>query len=185
MDLAAIINLGFYEIEEVMAESHVVSALVAKRAEIAGVIAQTERRLGQFHADLVHLDATLRPFAPELEPKCIPTKKVRQSDLWFERGELPRRVLDALRWAGEPIRAPDVVRAVMIDKDLDPTDRPRFPRVQWKVRDTLNRKSKDPCDYKVDCFTKSRMLTTEEAGRNALLGQIAWRLLAVRPPRTL
>jgi hypothetical protein len=40
-----------------MAESHVVSALVAKRAEIAGVIAQTERQLGQFRADLVHLDA--------------------------------------------------------------------------------------------------------------------------------
>ncbi len=28
-----------------MAESHVVSALVAKRAEIAGVMAQTERQL--------------------------------------------------------------------------------------------------------------------------------------------
>ena len=50
-----------------MAESHVVSALVAKRAEIAGVIAQTERQLGQFRADLVHLDATLRLFAPGAE----------------------------------------------------------------------------------------------------------------------
>ena len=48
-----------------MAESHVVSALVRKRAEIAGLIARTERQLGQFRADLVHLDATLRLFAPE------------------------------------------------------------------------------------------------------------------------
>jgi hypothetical protein len=31
---------------------------------------------------------------------------------------LSRRVLDALRRAGEPIRAPDLVRAVMIDKGL-------------------------------------------------------------------
>ncbi len=37
-----------------MAESHVVSALVAKRAEIAGVVAQPGRQLGQFRADLVH-----------------------------------------------------------------------------------------------------------------------------------
>jgi hypothetical protein len=74
-----------------MAESHVVSALVAKRAEIAGVIAQTERQLGQFRADLVHLDATLRLFAPELEPKTIPAKRIRQADLWFKQGELPRR----------------------------------------------------------------------------------------------
>jgi hypothetical protein len=113
-----------------MAESHVVSALVNKRAEIAGMIARTEQQLGQFRADLVHLDATLRLFAPDLEPKTIPAKKIRQADLWFEQGELSRRVLDALRRAGEPILAPDLVRAVMIDKGLDPGGRPGFARVQ-------------------------------------------------------
>ena len=30
----------------------------------------------------------------------------------------------------------------MIDKGLDPTDRPSFARVQWKVRDTLTRLNK-------------------------------------------
>jgi hypothetical protein len=125
-----------------MAESHVVSALVNKRAEIAGVIARTEQQLGQFRTDFVHLDATIRLFAPEMEPKAIPAKRIGQSDLWFEQGELPRRVLDALRRAGEPIRAPDVVRAVMIDKGLDPADRPSFARVQWKIRDTLTRLNK-------------------------------------------
>ena len=92
--------------------------------------------------NLVHLDATIRLFAPRMEPKTIPAKRIRQSDLWFEQGELPRRVLDALRRAGEPIRAPDLARAVMIDKGLDPADRPSFVRVQWKVRDTLNRLNK-------------------------------------------
>ena len=125
-----------------MAESHVVSALVNKRAEIAGMIARTEQQLGQFRADLVHLDAALRLFAPGLEPKTIPAKKMRQGDLWFAQGELSRRVLDALRRAGEPIRAPDLVRAVMIDKGLDPGDRPSFARVQWKIRDTLKRLNK-------------------------------------------
>ena len=89
-----------------MAESQVVSALVSKRAEIAGLIARTERQLGQFRADLVHLDATLRLFAPGLEPKTIPAKRIQQADLWFEHGELPRRVIDALRGAGAPIHAP-------------------------------------------------------------------------------
>ena len=117
-----------------MAESHVVSALVAKRAEMAGSIAQVERQLGQLRADLVHLDATLRLFAPDLEPMTIPAKRTRRSDLWFAQGELSRRALDAVRRAREPIRAPDVVKAVMIDKGLDPADRPSFARVQWKVR---------------------------------------------------
>jgi hypothetical protein len=93
-------------------------------------------------ADLVHLDATLRLFAPELEPKTIPAKRIRQGDLWIEQEELPRRVLDALRQAGEPIRAPDVVRAVTIDKGLDPADCQSFARVQWKIRDHLNRLNK-------------------------------------------
>jgi hypothetical protein len=57
-----------------MAESHVISALVSKRAEIAGMIARTEQQLCQFRADLVHLDATTRLFAPELEPKAIPPR---------------------------------------------------------------------------------------------------------------
>jgi len=83
-----------------MAESHVVSALANKRAEIAGMIARAQQQLGQFRADLVHLDATIRLFAPAMEPEMIPPKRIRQSDLWFEPGGLSRRVLDALRRAG-------------------------------------------------------------------------------------
>jgi hypothetical protein len=60
-----------------------VSALISKRAEVAGLIARTEGQLGQFRADLIHLDATLRLFAPELEPKTIPAKRIRQADLWW------------------------------------------------------------------------------------------------------
>jgi hypothetical protein len=75
-----------------MAESHVVSALVDKRAEIAGLIRQTEQQLGQFRADLMHLDSTLRLFAPDLEPKTIRAKAIRRSDGWFELGEVRRRV---------------------------------------------------------------------------------------------
>jgi len=125
-----------------MTESHVVSALVSKRAEIAGMVARTQQQLGQFRADLAHVDATIRLFAPAMEPETIPAKRIRQSDLPFERGELSRRVLDALRRAGAPIRAPDLVRAVMINTGLDPADRASFARVQWKVRDTLNRLNK-------------------------------------------
>jgi hypothetical protein len=106
------------------------------------MIARAQQQLGQFRADLVHLDATIRLFAPAMEPETIPPKRIRQSDLWFEPGGLSRRVLDALRRAGAPIRAPDLVRAVMIDTGLDPADRASFVRVQWKVRDTLNRLNK-------------------------------------------
>jgi hypothetical protein len=119
-----------------------VSALTNKRAEIAGMIARAQQQIGQFRADLAHLDATIRLFAPAMEPETIPAKRIRQSDLRFEPGGLTRRVLDALRRAGAPIRAPDLVRAVMIENGLDPADRADFAHVQWKVRDTLKRLSK-------------------------------------------
>ena len=78
-----------------MAESHVVSALVSKRAEIAGLIARTEQQLGQFRADLVHLDATLRLFAPGLELKTIPAKRIGKPIF----GSLPIRfVANTMNW---------------------------------------------------------------------------------------
>ena len=61
-------------------------------------------------ADLAHVDATIRLFASAMEPETIPAKRIRQSDLRFEPGGLSRRVLDALRRADAPIRAPDLVR---------------------------------------------------------------------------
>src|SRR5271155_2009325 len=120
-----------------MGESHAVSAPVKKRAGIAGMIALTQQQLGHFRADLAHLDAPIRLFAPAMEPETIPAKRIRQADPLFEHGELSRRVLDALRRADAPIRAPDLVRSVMIDNGLDPADRASFARVQWKVRDIL------------------------------------------------
>ena len=86
-----------------MAESHVVSALVNKRAEIAGMIARTQQQLGQFRASLAHVDATIRLFAPAMEPETIPAKRIRHSDLLFERGDLSRLVIDKIRRAGAPI----------------------------------------------------------------------------------
>lgn len=120
-----------------MAETHVVSALIDKRAELAGQITRFEQQLGQFRADLTHVDATVRLFAPDLEPDTIPAKVIRRSDGWFESGEVKRRVLDTLRRSARPMRAPDVVRAVMVEKGLDPADRRVFATVQLKVGSNL------------------------------------------------
>ena len=120
-----------------MAETHVVTALIDKRAELAGQITRFEQQLGQFRADLTHVDATIRLFAPDLEPDTIPAKVIRRSDGWFESGEVKRGVLDTLRRSGRPMRAPDVVRAVMVEKGLDPADRRAFATVQLKVGSNL------------------------------------------------
>ena len=115
-----------------MAESHVVSALVDKRAELTGQILRIEQQLGQVRADLV-IDATIRLFAPKLEPETIQPKVIRRRDGWFEPGEVKRRVLDTLRRSDQPMAAPGLVRAVMSERGFDPTDRSVFAKVQSKV----------------------------------------------------
>ena len=116
-----------------MAESHVVSALVDKRAELAGQIVRVEQQLGQFRADLIHIDATIRLFAPDLVPETIQSKVIRRRDGWFESGEVKRRVLDTLRRSDQPMATPGLVRAVMSERGLDPADRSAFAKVQSKV----------------------------------------------------
>jgi hypothetical protein len=53
-----------------------------KRAELSGSIADLEKRIGQHRADLLHVDAVLLLFAPEIELATIPrsTESYRQQD---------------------------------------------------------------------------------------------------------
>ena len=120
-----------------MAETHVVSALVEKRAEIAGHITRFEQQIGQFRADLTHVDATIRLFAPDLTPDAIPAKVIRRSDGWFASGEVKRRVLRHASPLGPADARARRVRAVMVEKGLDPADRRAFATVQMKVGSNL------------------------------------------------
>ena len=54
-----------------MAESHVVTALVIKRSEMAGLTEHHRKEMRRLAADLAHLDATLKLFCPELDLSLI------------------------------------------------------------------------------------------------------------------
>lgn len=100
-----------------MSEPHVVSALRAKRAEVSGHVADLERKLARHRASLANLDATIRLFAPGLNPDTIPPKRTYRRTRYFAKGELSRRVLDTLRKAdGRPLTTAAIARAIMTDK---------------------------------------------------------------------
>jgi chorismate mutase len=52
-----------------MAETHVVSALVDKRAELAGHIARFKQQLGQFRADVTHVGSVAKIGAGHDDPE--------------------------------------------------------------------------------------------------------------------
>jgi hypothetical protein len=48
---------------------HVVSGLIEKRRELAGIIDELQRQLDQHRADLTHIDGALRVLATDLDRK--------------------------------------------------------------------------------------------------------------------
>ena len=57
-----------------MGDLFVISGLCEKRAEIAGRISELERTTDQLRAELIHVDAVLRLFRPEIDLETIPEK---------------------------------------------------------------------------------------------------------------
>ena len=126
-----------------MAEAHVVAALKDKRAELSGSIADLEKRIGQRRADLLHVDAVLRLFAPEFEPATIPSKAVRQPSGWFRPGELARMVLEVLRTAPAALSVREITVQVMERRGLDPQDARTVELLRKLVSNALNRQAAD------------------------------------------
>ena len=58
-----------------MTNSHVISALRLKRAEISGHIHGLEKRIARQWANLANLDATIKLFSPGANPDAIPPKR--------------------------------------------------------------------------------------------------------------
>ena len=123
-----------------MAESHVLSGLVAKRAEIAGAIEALERQTDQLRADLLHIDAVIRIMAPEYRPNEIRPKAKRKKGEWFAHGELMRLVLEIVRKAEHPATAKEIALALMAHKGFDASDERTVRLVEKRVFSVLTRR---------------------------------------------
>jgi len=100
-----------------MPEPHVVTALRAKRAEISGHVHDLERKLARHRASLAAIDATMRLYAPSLDPDTIPPKRTYRRTRYFAKGELSRLVVSALRLAnGKPMTTAAITSAIVAEK---------------------------------------------------------------------
>ena len=107
-----------------MAESHVVAALRAKRAEISGYIHDLEKKVATWRARLANIDASIKIFSPEIDPEVIPPRRTYRRSGYFRRGEFARLCLDELRkTAHKPITTWAIVTGILSYKKL-PNDPP-------------------------------------------------------------
>ena len=123
-----------------MAMPHVLSGLIAKRAEPAGEIEAAEARLRELRAALGHLDATILLFDPAFPVVGIRAKQPRRGLHLFGSGELVRLVFGVLREAGEPLTIREIAEAVMRAKSLPEHGRTRRT-VERRVHRTAQRRA--------------------------------------------
>ena len=111
-----------------------VCALRAKRAEIAGDIAQLKLQVRHRQRDLAGIDAVLRVLAPDSDPATIPTKRPVKYLNLFRQGELGRLVLGVLRASGQPMTNLEITQAVM---DRDGYDKSAWTPLRRRIRANL------------------------------------------------
>ena len=105
-----------------MAESHVITALSKKRAELSGDIERTQHQLQDMIRDLEHLDRTLLLFDPSYEVASIRPKAFRPPADWSKRGEMTRVILGILRRAAEPLTSRDIAVQLLEERALNVAD---------------------------------------------------------------
>ena len=104
-----------------MAESHVISGLVAKRSELDGIIQFHRNELQRLSGDVAHLDAAIKLFDPDYDLRTIKAKAPRQVNPWFEHGEANRRVMDILRASSTPLSTRQIGEAMIAAKGVTVT----------------------------------------------------------------
>jgi len=105
---------------------HVLSGLMAKRAELSGKIEAMQREMRAFVIAIDHIDAALRMFDPDIDLDEIKPKMPPRHSAF--RGEVSRLVLTALRKSGHPMPVSELVHHVLAGRGLTAEDKP-FMRV--------------------------------------------------------
>jgi hypothetical protein len=161
----------------------VVSGLIEKRRELAGVIDQMQRQLDQRRADLTHIDGVLRILAADLDPETIRPKRAYRRNRYFARNELSRLCLGALRTAaGELLSTDDIAARVIAAKGFDAADGILRTAIRDQVGSTVKRLHRDGTIENIGAARQQM-----EAGRR-LAGHASTRLdqrRAIREVRSL
>jgi hypothetical protein len=121
-------------------KDHVVSGLIEKRRELAGIIDELQRQLDQHRADLTHIDGVLRVLATDLDPEKIRPKRAYRRNRYFARNELSRLCLGVLRTAaGELLSTDDIASRVITAKGFDTGDAILRAAIREQVGSTVKR----------------------------------------------
>jgi hypothetical protein len=97
-----------------MRETHVVSALIEKRARLAGELRAKQAEVSQIRRALAGVDLCIRLFKEGFDPKTIESKVTfKKSPALLPKGAASRQALEILRETGGAFTAPELARLVL------------------------------------------------------------------------
>lgn len=114
-----------------MADLHVVTALRAKRAELAGQIDALQDQLREAMIAVDHVDCTLRMFVPEIDLDEIKPKPLPPRHHAF-KGQVTRAILAMLRSEGA-MDARAITIRLMAERELNPNDKVLAKAMQKRI----------------------------------------------------
>lgn len=104
-----------------MAESHVITGLVAKRAEMTGQLEHYRKEMLRLESGLAHLDATIKLFSPDFNLRGVRTKEYRRRNHFFQPGECQRMVLEIIRDLADTFSSRQIAEQLVARKGLEAT----------------------------------------------------------------
>lgn len=122
-----------------MAKSMVVSGLVSKRSELVSMLEHYVQEVDRLDAELKHLDATIKLFAPEIDLRTLPIKRFVEANKIFRQGESNRLMLEVLREAGGKLNTQEIAQRIAEKKKLDES---KVKGIRDTILDTLRRAEK-------------------------------------------
>jgi hypothetical protein len=124
-----------------MAQSHVVSDLVTKRGELTGQIESYQAEIKRLLSALLHLDGTIKLFAPEVDLRTVKSRAKRKRNQYFIQGEAQRMTLETMRDANGLVCSREITDALMQRKGIK-ADPAIAARIQKNILAVLHRLEK-------------------------------------------
>ena len=148
-----------------MAETHVISALVDKRARLDGEIKARRFQIMRLEIELAHVDAVIKMFSPSYDIDKIATKRsFSKNPAGVPKGAGGRYALTILREAGEPLTAGEMAERVL-ERLKKPATHEARKMLATTITSTLSRRKDGAVVYDQSIYPGKWRLTAISSDR--------------------
>ncbi|WP_415878132.1 hypothetical protein [Methylomonas sp. TEB] len=121
-----------------MAETHVISALTAKRSELAGLAEFHQKEINRITEEVRVLDSAIKLFEPDYRIQSIRPKRYQRKNEFFKHGEAQKLLLDIIRQSDKPISTITIAEEAIRRKGLE-LDKKQFSAFKSTIGGALIR----------------------------------------------